>query len=273
MQLYVGPLLISQKGSLTYFLLFNLSFPSFFFFLTSSLIHHSRQIISFILSFLTTMKVPTLHLFLGACIGLLYSPSSLAATSQKPYETNYARRERNLDHWDAETLAAYLGLHPETAEVLPDAEKRYVGIDASVMFYAQWCKNCHKFAPIWDTIGTLMGAGTTQSNMVMALFNCELNTQHTKLCDAAGVTHYPTLMFIGSGPFVDSDPVSSFVLGGKDKSAGPYGPTKLKRTVKFQGDLNLGDSVLDWLRTMQGLSKWHQWGQNHDYVLLGPLPL
>ncbi len=207
------------------------------------------------------MKVPT---FLPPTVALiaLCTTLSLAATSQKTYETNIARRERNLDHWDAETLAAYLGLNPETGEVLPDAENRYVGIDASVMFYAQWCKNCHKFAPVWDTIGTLVEAGTTQSNMVMALFNCELNAQHTKLCDATGVTHYPTLMFIGAGPFVDSDPVSSFVLGGKEKSAGPYGPTKLKRTVKFQGNLNLGDSVLDWIRTMQGLSKWHQWG--HD---------
>lgn len=197
--------------------------------------------------------------FTCACIALCIS-LSLAATSEKTYETNIARRERNLDHWDAETLAAYLGLNPETGEVLPDAENRFVGIDASVMFYAQWCKNCHRFAPIWDTIATLMEAGTTQSNLVMALFDCEKNTQHTKLCDASGVTHYPTLMFIGAGPFADSDPVSNFVFGGKDKSAGPYGATVLKRTVKFQGDLNLGDSVLDWVRAMQGLSKWYKWG-------------
>lgn len=183
---------------------------------------------------------------------------STFAASQKTYETLISRRERNLDHWDAETLAAYLGLDVDTAKPLPDSEHQYAGIDAAVMFYAQWCKNCQRFAQIWDTIGTLVHAGTTQSNLIMALFNCELNDQHTRLCNAAGVTHYPTLMFVGAGPYADSDPVSTFLL--KDKAAGPYGATTLKRTVKFQGDLNIGDSVLDWIRAMQGLSKWYKWG-------------
>jgi hypothetical protein len=42
---------------------------------------------------------------------------------------------------------------------------------------------------------------------------------------------------------------------------GPYGPTKLSRTVKFQGNLNIGDSVLDWIKVMKGLSTWYKW--NH----------
>eukprot|EP00970_Alexandrium_tamarense_P016079 scaffold6049_cov83-Alexandrium_tamarense.AAC.1 len=32
--------------------------------------------------------------------------------SAKQYETTTTRRERNLDHWDVPTAAAYLGLHP-----------------------------------------------------------------------------------------------------------------------------------------------------------------
>jgi len=179
--------------------------------------------------------------------------------SQETYETHISRRERHLDHWDAETLAAYLGLDPDTGKLLPDEENKYVGIDASIMFYASWCNNCHKFAPVWDTIGQLVQAGTTQSNLILALFNCELNAQHTRLCDASGVTFYPTLLFVGAGTYVDSDPVTSLLLGGKEKAAGQYGATKLKRTVKFQGNLNVGDSVLDWVRTMQGLSRWHKW--------------
>ena len=191
---------------------------------------------------------------------LIFWCSVTLAATDTTYETNYSRRERHLDHWDAETLAAYLGLDPNTGEPLPDTDDRYAGIDASVMFYAQWCSNCHKFAPIWDTIGQLVNAGTTQSNLIMALFNCELNDQHKRLCDGGGVTHYPTLMFVGAGPFADRDPVSSFLLGGKDKATGPFGATTLKRTVKFQGDLNVGDSVLDWVKAMQGLSKWYKWG-------------
>ncbi len=181
--------------------------------------------------------------------------SIICMTRGQTYETTISRRERNLDHWDAETLAAYLGLDPETAEPIDNA--KYVGIDASIMFYAQWCKNCHKFAPVWDTIGQIVHAGTTESNLIMALFNCELDNQHTKLCDAAGVTHYPTLMYVGAGRFHDSDPVTSAIAG--SKAAGPYGPSKLPRTVKFQGNLNVGDSVLDWIKAMRGFSTWHRW--------------
>lgn len=190
---------------------------------------------------------------------LLWSYAVLAA-KEKTYETTISRRERNLDHWDAETLAAYLGLDAETGKPLPEADDKYAGIDAAVMFYAQWCQNCRKFAPMWDAIAKLAQAGTTQSNLIMALFNCELNDQHTRLCSGAGVTHYPTLLFVGAGPYTDTDPISSFVMGGKDKASGPFGATTLKRTVKFQGNLNVGDSVLDWVRAMQGLSKWYQWG-------------
>lgn len=181
--------------------------------------------------------------------------SIINAAFCQTYETKISRRERNLDHIDAETLAAYLGLDSDTAK--PLEEDKYVGYDTAIMFYAQWCTNCHKFATVWDTIGQLVHAGTTESNLIMALFNCELNQHHTKLCDAAGVTHYPTLMYVGAGKYQDTDPISSAVMG--SKAAGPYGPTKLPRTVKFQGNLNVGDSVLDWIKAMRGLSTWNKW--------------
>lgn len=186
---------------------------------------------------------------------LLWLQSIICLATSQTYETTISRRERNLDHWDAETLAAYLGLDPDTAQPIEDA--KYVGIDASIMFYAQWCKNCHKFAPVWDTIGQLVHAGTTESNLIMALFNCELDEQYTRLCDAAGVTHYPTIMYVGAGHYQDTDPLTSAIAG--PKAAGPYGPSKLSRTVKFQGNLNVGDSVLDWVVAMRGLSTWHRW--------------
>jgi len=137
------------------------------------------------------------------------------------------------------------------------------------MFYAQWCENCHKFAPVWDVIATLLQAGTTKSNLILSLFDCELNTDHSRLCDAAGVTHYPTLLHVGAGPYPQTDPLSSFLWGGKDKAVGPYGAAKLERTVKFQGDFAVGDSVLDWVKAMRGLSRWHRWNYGEGGWLKG----
>lgn len=92
----------------------------------------------------------------------------------------------------------------------------------------------------------------------MALFDCELDTRHSKLCSMAGVQHYPTLMFIGDGTFHDSDVVTRTILG-KKRSSGPAGPSPIAHTVKFQGQWQYADSVLDWLRLMQGFSRWHRW--------------
>lgn len=197
------------------------------------------------------------------------SSTSQAASTTYGQKTITSRRDKNLDHWDASTLAYYLHLDPVTAEPLPppvsnsttNSRYFYPGIDTSIMFYAQWCQNCHKFAPIWDLIATLLNAGTTQSNLILSLFDCELNPTHMKLCDAAGVTHYPTLLHVGAGPYPQTDPISTFLFGGKggkDKAVGPFGWAKLDRTVKFQGDFSVGDSVLDWIRTMRGVSRWHQ---------------
>jgi len=185
------------------------------------------------------------------------SASMASSQKKKTYDAKISRRERNLDHWDAETLAAYLGLDPDTALPLADTDhiKHYTGIDAGIMFYAQWCENCHRFAPVWDAIATMLQAGSTQSNLIMALFNCEQDDTHVKLCDAAGVTHYPTLMFVGAGPFPDITGSLLERTGMRKKSK----RKRLKRTMKFRGDLNVGDSVLDWIKVMRGLSTWYKW--------------
>ena len=78
-----------------------------------------------------------------------------------------------------------------------------------------------------------------------------------QLCKAAGITHYPTLLFIGSGPFYDTDPISKILFG--KKSAGMMGEAPVSNTVKFQGNWQYYDSVLDWIKTMQALSRWHTW--------------
>ena len=78
-----------------------------------------------------------------------------------------------------------------------------------------------------------------------------------QLCKAAGITHYPTMLFIGSGPFYDTDPVSKILFG--KKSAGVMGEAPVSNTVKFQGNWQYYDSILDWIKTMQALSRWHTW--------------
>ena len=198
-----------------------------------------------------------------------------AAAAAKDSEAGPASREapfrhRNLDYWDAETLAAYLSVsptHPHTPlttngdidnEDDNDPTPYYAGNDAAVLLYAQWCQNCHALAPMWDQIAGIIHAGTTKSNVIMALFDCEQTPQHKTLCGAAGVTHYPTMLFIGKGTYHDTDPVTSTLMG-KDRSAGPMGRSPISHTVKFQGDWRYGEQVMDWISVMKGLSSYSKW--------------
>ncbi|CAJ1961931.1 unnamed protein product [Cylindrotheca closterium] len=159
-------------------------------------------------------------------------------------KTTTVRRERNLDHWDSDTLAYYLD--------------DYRGHDVAIMFYAQWDHNSHALAPYWDRIATILDAGNTGSRLVMALFDCEMNNAHIELCKALNVDAYPTLMFVGSGPYHDTDPITKKIFG-KNRSAGRMGEAPVSNTVKFQGNWKYGDAIMDWIRTMQALSNWHLW--------------
>jgi len=163
--------------------------------------------------------------------------------SAPPVPKTEVRRENNLDHFDSDTLAYYLD--------------NYDGYDVAVMFYASWDTNSHQLAPYWNDIAYKMKAGTTQSKLIMSLFDCELNKAHSALCSAAKITHYPTLMFIGSGTFYDTDPVSK-ILWGK-QAAGIMGEAPIPNTVKFQGNWQYTESISDWIKAMQGLSRWHVW--------------
>ena len=62
------------------------------------------------------------------------------------------------------------------------------------MFFAQWSNNYHHIA-------TILKTGTTGSRIILSLFDCGFNAEHTHLCDATGMTHYPTLTYIGAGPY------------------------------------------------------------------------
>lgn len=198
---------------------------------------------------LTSRKASSaLVMYVGIVASILCSMTknthALAETGKSTVQAaTQVRREHSLDHWDSDTLAYYLD--------------NYSGYDAAIMFYANWDTNSHQLAPYWNDIAVKMDAGTTQSKLIMALFDCELNTAHSQLCAAAGITHYPTMMFIGSGTFYDTDPISK-ILWGK-KSAGIMGESPIPNTVKFQGNWQFIDAINDWIKTMQALSRWHVW--------------
>lgn len=186
--------------------------------------------------------------------------NAVSYSQEEPVQTtnaaNTARRLNTLDYWDTETLAYALGLNEEDGT--PRNPDTYLGHDAVVLFYAQWCHNCHSMAPMFQRVSEVMEAGTKKANFVMSLFDCESSPEAAKLCSVAGVTHYPTIMFIGSGPLHDSDAVTSMVMGSKDRAAGPAGHAPLKRTMKFQGDWRYGEQIRDWIYAMKGLSTWHK---------------
>eukprot|EP00529_Nitzschia_sp_RCC80_P024204 CAMPEP_0113454966 /NCGR_PEP_ID=MMETSP0014_2-20120614/8134_1 /TAXON_ID=2857 /ORGANISM="Nitzschia sp." /LENGTH=447 /DNA_ID=CAMNT_0000346385 /DNA_START=1 /DNA_END=1344 /DNA_ORIENTATION=+ /assembly_acc=CAM_ASM_000159 len=183
-----------------------------------------------------------------AGLTLLFQAECTGAIETNSYgvggKTTRVRRERNLDTWDSDTLAYHL-------------DTEYPGYDVAIMFYAPWDTHSQTLAPYWDRIATVLNAGSSQSRLIMALFDCELNAAHAQLCEAINIQFFPTLMFIGSGPFHDTDPVSKFVMG--SRAAGPMGDSPVPRTVKFQGNWQYTDSVLDWIQIMQRMSNWHIW--------------
>jgi len=148
-------------------------------------------------------------------------------------------RPYHLDYLDVETMEYYLSAPMED-------------FDVAVLFYAQWCNNCHKFAPLWDQISRIHQAGTEQSNLIMGLFDCEADTAHSEVCNKAGIKHYPTITF--------------FSLSGQK-----YPLRKPRHSTQFGGNWQYGDAVYDWLRTVSGLSGWHRlgWGKKLRSLVFG----
>ena len=182
-----------------------------------------------------------------AAWSLLLSSSSSGAQELK--------RLNNLDYLDVPALQYYLS--PSTTE----------DYDVAILFYAQWSDNCHALAPIWDQISGILNAGTTESNVIVGLFDCEADFEHSEICTTVGVAGYPTLAFIS--------------LAGHHHHLARQKP---KHVTKYAANWQYGDALLDWIRTLSRLSQWHRagWGKRVRNALLGrkdpnagpqPLPL
>lgn len=85
----------------------------------------------------------------------------------------------------------------------------------------------------------------------MYLFNCKIDEGHLKLNSAAGVTYYPTVIYIETGPYHDN----SIVPNSKNKK--PM-TALLQHTAIFRGDWNYSGALVDWLNAMKGLRLWHK---------------
>ena len=165
--------------------------------------------------------------------------SQLWDGSSSPFFVNAdVMRPHNLDYLDVDTMNYYL----------EGPKKDY---DVAVLFYAQWCNNCHAFAPIWDKISRMIHAGSKDANLIMGLFDCEKDTKHAEVCSRAGVKHYPTITFFSlSG--------QTFRRKQKATTKNPY--PMPRHAIQFSGLWQYGDAVLDWIRTMTSLSAWHRAG-------------
>jgi len=190
-----------------------------------------------------------------------------AAASSKQQKKMRTYRKRHLDYLDAETVTYYLELpeivaasiavddddddDPHPSSLLPE-------YDVAVLFYAPWDTNSVRLAGTWDKIATILKAGTKQSKLVMGVFDCEYDYDHSTACTEAGITHYPTILYFQLG-----DPK----LPGTRKKSKSRPPRHL---TKFKGNWQYGDAILDWLKTMRGLSQWHRagWGSKLRQLLL-----
>lgn len=134
------------------------------------------------------------------------------------------------------------------------AEDTVEPFDVAVMFYAQRDQNCHSFAPVWQQIAKVLKAGTSESNLVFALFDCETDEASLDLCIAARVNTYPGLAYISLA--------ANHTISTK----------KPRKIVHYPAsNWNKGEPVLDWIRAMSGLSKLHRkgWGKRLQNALLG----
>jgi thiol-disulfide isomerase/thioredoxin len=160
--------------------------------------------------------------------------------------TNAAtERAGHIDLLDADTLSYYLQFNQSNKDNDASVKHPY---DVVVLYYAQWCQNCRSLSPIYIRIAEILKAGEAKSNIIMGYFDCEADYEHAVLCEQVGITHYPTLQYISLAP--------DHRLLHTQKKLPPH-------VTQFPGNWQVGESILDWIRTMSFLSQWHRasWGK------------
>jgi thiol-disulfide isomerase/thioredoxin len=116
--------------------------------------------------------------------------------------------------------------------------------DIAVMFYAPWCKYCKQLTPYMEQMAYQL---KDNSNIMVGKFNCEEPASNNIVCQTIGVTHYPSVYFIGYGNFHQS-PMGKL-----------FGKSKFERIVHYRADLH-PEAIYDWINMLKMISfiqrKW-----------------
>jgi thiol-disulfide isomerase/thioredoxin len=222
-------------------------------------------------------------------------------TTRAAVANGKAFRTGNLDYFDSDTLRYYLGLSIASDDhVVMHTAPPIHDYDVVVLYFAQWDKNSHALAPMFDQIATMLhaaggnpidvtntsidpvqrkkkeqqlaaAASKKATPVIMALYDCELDLESMVLCNEAGVTHYPTLQFLALTP-------QSHEVGAQQahrinqRKKQQQHQNKKKKTDKvttahrpahvtvFGGQWQYGDAILDWIRALVALHQYYRAG-------------
>ena len=73
-----------------------------------------------------------------------------------------------------------------------------------VKFFAPWCGHCKRLAPVWEELATKLKADSKLAGVKIGKVDCtEGNDRNRDLCNAQGVTGFPTLNLYKNGKLVE----------------------------------------------------------------------
>lgn len=114
--------------------------------------------------------------------------------------------------------------------------------DVAIMFYAPWCKYCKQLAPYMEQISIEL---REKKELVVGKFNCEEPKSNVQICKELGITHYPSIQFVGYGDFNQA-------VGAK-----LFGKSDYPRLVRYNADI-LPDAIFDWIKMLSTMSWFHR---------------
>jgi len=165
---------------------------------------------------------------------------------------------------DAETLSYYLSFSELLGHMLyPVAPNLPIqDFDVVVLYYSSATRSSsgmkHQTTLLQNNyirIAELLAAGTVESHLILAYFDCALNRAHATLCSQVGVEttshysyYYPTLHFIS---------LSGQSLTTRHNGTGSATSDRLLplHVTPFAGNFQQSEAILDWIQSMSILSR------------------
>lgn len=94
-------------------------------------------------------------------------------------------------------------------------------------------------------------------SLLVARFDCEQDALATDICVYMGVTHYPTIQYLGYGPYYQQS-IWSFLSNLLIYFRLSAPKVNVERAVFFEG-IPDPEVLKDWTNMMRGISSWHRW--------------